>query len=867
MTIPSNTNPVPDNKLVNFNAETVKKVSPAKKEGALEGRKVSHNDKPDANDKFAHGVIAESNTKQMTPSSPEKKSMKATKSIDPAGGLAAPIDKKLKEHISILAYQIEEEWIKSNGGWDGKTKETPNYAQFFGEEILYDAIGEFLVSNRSDLKENEKITDFLQSFAVTVKQQNQETVIRVARRLIEQDNPATSHFLFLCKDTPAFEHIVKNYLTSEFATEFVCLYASDPYAKDAMIIVMREKKETIPYFFCSIFDISYDEDEFLSIGRAVGASDQFQGYADAMESNLDPHLITHFFKFPTERNTHEISELLKYKLPITSEMLSGCITTRNYPGLEVLLPVCKKQLIVDAAEDIFYNLIIYRDNTLGEIIVRHAPYLLNWITFEYLEDAAKDGNVWFFEWLLKNGLRLTADDAKDLLSLAVESGNLPLIKFIFNTLLDDGHSTLQKYPEDLQMQAIIKPEERKEWLLHVSLFSPLDEVYALVARVPEWADTLETTVDLLPLQVRFPHLQFSQGAGYSGISREEYESGSMEYAEKNRLLIDRLLNMLVGPEPDKKIVPRETLLVEITKDRFARFPKKSDMDDKKPYLELRKDDEQLLFTHETPVYLTSQRFRMAKVPEIITVSPLRYSWCLKHLNDLYFDNKTNTLTALPDTSMEIVEYVDVNDDYMNQVRFHYTYAEKDGTETTVPMTFQAPKKMIHTATTTLIKIQDHLQTLHEELVSFKLDFANPESLKQFYEKVARGYWLIATLCETSRGTPHNAMIWLNLMYDHHKLPPPIPKIEHFFLDNTMLVIPVEKAIESWESYFEPTLDVALENKYGRASGLMLAKLLAKNGNLLRMCSPKTRDNDILVARAVATTPSANQYASKRLQKH
>lgn len=80
-------------------------------------------------------------------------------------------------------------------------------------------------------------------------------------------------------------------------------------------------------------------------------------------------------------------------------------------------------------------------------------------------------------------------------------------------------------------------------------------------------------------------------------------------------------------------------------------------------------------------------------------------------------------------------------------------------------------------------------------------------------------------------------------------PPPIPKIDHFFLDNTMIVTPVEKAIENWESYFESTLDAALRNHYGEASHRMLYRLLAKNGDLLRLCSPEARDNDQLVARA------------------
>lgn len=173
--------------------------------------------------------------------------------------------------------------------------------------------------------------------------------------------------------------------------------------------------------------------------------------------------------------------------------------------------------------------------------------------------------------------------------------------------------------------------------------------------------------------------------------------------------------------------------------------------------------------------------------------------------------------------------------------------------------------MNHTPQTTLKEIQNHVEELQKEILTYNLNFTDSKNLKLFYEKVARGYWLIATLCETVRGTPHNAMIWLNLMYEHHKLPPPIPKIDHFFLDNTMLVTPVEKAIENWESYFESPLDVSLKKTHGDTWQDALRHLLEINGDLLKHCSFEVRDNKELVDLAVRTTPSAKQYASNRIR--
>ena len=77
-----------------------------------------------------------------------------------------------------------------------------------------------------------------------------------------------------------------------------------------------------------------------------------------------------------------------------------------------------------------------------------------------------------------------------------------------------------------------------------------------------------------------------------------------------------------------------------------------------------------------------------------------------------------------------------------------------------------------------------------------------ENQEEFYKLVVRGYWLITTLSEMGRGTPHNAIIWLNIVYDKNKLPPPIPKMEYFMLDNMMLVLTVEEAIARWHTFFE-----------------------------------------------------------------
>lgn len=109
-----------------------------------------------------------------------------------------------------------------------------------------------------------------------------------------------------------------------------------------------------------------------------------------------------------------------------------------------------------------------------------------------------------------------------------------------------------------------------------------------------------------------------------------------------------------------------------------------------------------------------------------------------------------------------------------------------------------------------------------------------------------------------RGTPHNALMLLNLIYKHHGLPPPVPTLNNFFLDNTMLMLPYEKAVKDWSTYFEPTLDKVL-------SPSQLETALHRNGMLLRLCGGETRRNAKLVDIAVKQNPEASQFAAKFLR--
>lgn len=869
MSIPGETNPLPPENAERPDHGRASKNLRAKKQSSWKGRKTTASEITGTDGKLAREILANTNT-------PSPKTRKHDSSVGSTISGFEAYHTTSALGAEELAVRVENEWKKTIGEGINKPS-APFITPFLNNKHLFEALEIFLRKRGSILSSKESMVDFLMLFAGASRTEETGKLLKVAQLLIERNNPATCAFVYMCKESEAFKTIVKDLLPYSDATDFIYLFASNKEAIGAITTLLKFRKELLPVFFYTKYVKNSDDEELLKIGMQIGENDLFKRFLEVRDVKVWPHLITYVMRLPTMETNGIIARILDQRLPITQEMLRGCLTTLNYHAIDNLLKASDKQFIVDSKEAIFEVLMAYRDPHLGGLISKHAPYLAAMIDTRTLNTGAEEGNDWFIEWAIAGGRVLPPEEAAKLLPEALNAGNLRLIRRL-SEIASKGNEAIS-YPENLLMDDIDKPGFRKEMVMHFALFSPLEEVYTLVAQHPQWAEALEQVAALLPLLVRFPTMQFAGQIGYRGRSLADYISGTMNYAEENRTITGKLLPML--SHPDTGILSRKALLESIVENRFSRLVAKAKEDQRdfifkieklKAYSRFRKDETDWRISHSTPIYEANSKsinVITSLGPTVYTLitdaKPQRYSWSLKHLGELCYNKETNEWHLPSNETVDIIRDIDPLLHIVQVLSYKYTYTSDDGKRVELPTTKINQRMMDHTPHQTIQKLQDHLESLHTQLVSYDLDFANPESLKQFNEMIARGYWLIATLCETDRGTPHNAMIWLNLMYEHHKLPPPIPKIDHYFLDNTMIVTPLEKAIEKWETYFEPPLDVALEAKYGEGARKRLYRLLRQNGNLLRLCSPKVRDDDKLVERAIRSNPEAIRYASKRLQ--
>lgn len=863
MSAPGNTNPIGSSDSTSPLNSPVTKKTQLNKDSSWQGRKANDSTEPSSESSLARNIISGSNSPTTGRHSPAQLRMKSVSRNDSTLKNINPHQQTTHQVVTELANLINIERNKANV-WLNKSNSKPDYSKFLNHEHLFDALGELLIKNKGNVSTDTSTLDFLKEFEGCVEKQANETILRVATRLINDKNPATNAFLYLCRNTEAFRTIVKEMLPYDKAFDFVCLYATKKEAETAVIHLLKSRKETLPAFFYTTETHIFTDSELLEIGKEIGEMDLLQRFINAKNSKIETNLITQLLRFPTQKNITEISALLEYNLPITPNMLRGCLMTRHFRGIEMLLMSSRKEFIIESREAIFDALMACRDPLLGDLIAKHAPDLATMVSKRELIASAKHGNDWFFDWTVNNGRKINPSEAAEMLPLSIQSGNLSLIKRLFDTPGDDGITPLHKYPDDLGLDKK-EQKDKEHYLLRFALFSPLEEVYALAGKYPDFADILKETLDLLPLLVRFPSLQYTVAIG-NRLTPVRYVNQTRQYARENLKAVNHLLPLL------KHNISREELLTLITADRYGRLSTAVSQKIKIAYREFRKDPLYATFFCKTQIYdmvtreVTATGASGSKIVSVVVdTNPGRYAWCLKHLNEMCYDDKTNEWTIPSDTSMEMVESTDYGGKYINEIRYSYPLTTIDGSLNPLLTTTLKPQLMNHTPQTTLKEIQNHVEELQKEILTYNLNFTDSKNLKLFYEKVARGYWLIATLCETVRGTPHNAMIWLNLMYEHHKLPPPIPKIDHFFLDNTMLVTPVEKAIENWESYFESPLDVSLKKTHGDTWQDALRHLLEINGDLLKLCSFEVRDNKELVDLAVRTTPSAKQYASNRIR--
>lgn len=483
--------------------------------------------------------------------------------------------------------------------------------------------------------------------------------------------------------------------------------------------------------------------------------------------------------------------------PITQIMIRKAFSLHNYRFLDFIFKKLTEKEYRRNMQLIIIELKKFEDPKIIELFSKSFKDWGSQCLPQLFLDALKEGRTAFIEGALKNGMEINSDHIESYMELAKKTHNLSLIK-----LICQHSSDKYNYPAVLDIQE--SNADNAKLLLSYALNSPLKEVYEVCGKFPFLSAHLSTVLTNVGLCVRLPIFymedfnlkDFNKGEG------NDYISSTKNYAEKNGKFIKALLPSL----SDRST--RHYFLEMIMNNRYNRIP--AGTKGREHYRTFRAE------TREPHVHDTEIKGR--------------YEWSLRHFAEVFFSSDKDpslenySVSVRPDQSIDFLYSPDES-----------TEAEK--------LTHFLPSvsKWDHTPTVTINNLSMHLEDLHNAIVNYPLDLSNPENKKTFFEFVARGYWLFATLCESGRGTPHNAMMWLNFIYEHHHLPTPIPRQEDFFLDNTMLMMPIEAVIQRWETFFEPTIDAVLDRE-------TLKTVLQKNPSLLKQCSDAAqRDKDLLNA--------------------
>lgn len=479
------------------------------------------------------------------------------------------------------------------------------------------------------------------------------------------------------------------------------------------------------------------------------------------------------FPYNSKANGWEIlNELVDSGHKINKGLLIWLFRSSHYPMIEHTLKKCSDEFLRTNAEEILKECKYMDDPQIGELLSRRYKNYAAHCPVALLEDAVDQGQIIFVEWVFKNGIRLEVEDLNKLHTKSFKKSYLKIIKMI--EAYCKAKKTEFKVDMELGIESIKEKKELFKKAFQIALHSPLTEVYEYAKGRQKIKDVLPEALELISLVVRFPREEWFRYA--TGEKHADFYEKSFEYAQENLTFINQIL-------PEIKTLSRAELLDAIIKYRCDKF----------------KPDDAF---HAAVGYKKKQIIE----PSIYhTCVDKRYGWSKRHLVPLLIDIDT------PFDGNSICRYE-------SHIFYYYTDEDSGKKYPLTELRWKARETLItddapfwyHSSSETIAALQNHLEKLHKEIVHFNLDVKDSKSKNLFDAKVARVYWLMATLCEMWRGTPHNVMMWLNIIYKHHGLPPPIPKIEHFFLDNTALMLPYEMFIKRWETFFEPPFEDSLK---------------------------------------------------------
>jgi hypothetical protein len=444
----------------------------------------------------------------------------------------------------------------------------------------------------------------------------------------------------------------------------------------------------------------------------------------------------------------------------SESVISNSFKFVNYTILNIIFSKMDKASIIKNSDFFIKNLKASEDPEINSLFskalkAKGITDYGNFVSDKLLSEAILEGRTEFVKWTFENGKEVK--DIKKHLSEALSVYNLPMIRILFE--YGRKHQQLQE-KNYLEILGFGKPDKKDpDLLLAYAFHSPIGELRSVVEAYPYLKQYLKSTFQQIALIVRFPIYYQGRIDLKSHVSTLG-ETGAIpidvnrNYAMKNLKALENIVSKL-----DK--LTHEDLLIEIIKHRDAAFGLGSELYKTKAIKSVHTD---------------------LKWPDV-------YWYSLRHLMKVIHNptKQSPFITRYP--SLQIVGAYPTPST-------KYGYINESNERIGDLSSFDNYQTWNHPDEKEIKKFNKTLETLHQELLDKNL------SKMAFYEKIARYYYIMAKLSEYYRGTPHNVMMVLNIFYAYHGLPPPIPTLDNFFLDNTMLMLPEEEVIANWRSFFE-----------------------------------------------------------------
>lgn len=493
-----------------------------------------------------------------------------------------------------------------------------------------------------------------------------------------------------------------------------------------------------------------------------------------------------------EMRVDTYDSLVKKGYPITSIFLRYAIYLGNYPYVDYIFKTIDKAWIEKNANELFSYLEDIDDPLIWELFIQYHPKACSYCPFDKLKEAALNGNTKFLETVLPN-YNLKAEEKDILFKNVNDSYCIGSIKLVCKFL---G----KEYPEvflNKKELELMDLDKLSVFLFSYCMCSEMSDIYELLSLYPRFSEVFPKVERMIALITRFSKLKYYEYMIHKKVSKAESIQENYKFALENYKYVTQKSKLDEDQTYDQ-------LMKEIIDDRFTRNVKLHEDFRIKIYETKRfKDDPENCPNTDVPLLIYGWRNlgKSSLAERYVLDAGGRYHPSLKNLMTLLYD-KEKKEWKIPQYSSIEVGKTPFN------VKFKYPLPDGKSLPTTTLVNGISDKypclAWIQTAPQTILKMKERVNALHKKIKRFKLNLENALNKKEFFDSVAECYYYAATLCEYKRGTPHYAMKWLNKIYAHHGLPPPIPKISHYFLDNTALMYPMEYFIEQYHTFFEPT---------------------------------------------------------------